>query len=44
VEQLTGQKENRQKDNKKKSGISGYDQIKFEPLCISKLQTFEKFS
>jgi len=24
--------------------ISGYDQMKVEPLCTSKLQTFEKFS
>jgi len=46
VEQVTGQKKRRKEKmkNKKKSAsirISGYDQMKFKPLCTSKLQTFE---
>jgi len=43
VEQATGQTK---KERKKSAsiGITGYDQMTVEPLCTSKLQTFENFS
>jgi len=46
-EEIIRKKKEKKRKKKKKStsiGISGYDQMKVEPECISKLQTFEKFS
>jgi len=46
VEQVTGQKEKKKKKLEKEcpTGVSGYDQMKDESLCTTKLQTYEKFS
>jgi len=43
MEQLTGQKK-KKKDKSALIRISGYKQMKVERLCISKLQTIEKYS
>jgi len=37
MEQVNGQKK------RKQTGVSWYDKIKVESLCIAKVQTFEKF-